>query len=1070
VPIVLISLIDVDRQWFKAKVGMEGKTELPRKRSLCNRILLEESPVVIATEDVRRDQRFVGCHVNWMEVPTAGVVTPPRDRTGQPEPQSVRFYAAVALMVDGMKIGSLSLYDSVPRRDLVDKALKLLPDFGHIISDAMDRRHKLQLGSGSELAELSMSVMYNLKFPLVNMQTTLSKVGEYTAFQPRKRVSMIPAPADIHTGCVCGGVPSSSGAPASPRLGPARSLTVVSPGSGVFRTDSLDGGDGDSSDGHSLQSQGLYLSHSLSRSLPTSPMAMDTVGAVCSPVPPGVTQAHPAALESAAAPPSGTVCGPHCIHHATTPGQTRQRKLVHKDALRAEKEDLLDQMFELRRRGATLIKVLDHSISLAHSLQALHQRRTAAAAALPSHAGTHNIIYSSMSAHRKPVEDASQEKMYNNSAMYTRLRKMYRACARSPLCSADMTLTIDPVLVHCQENEFRRYQFSSRALTLATYSCVYHASRLLTKAHLDVHVRFEERDTAVQLQRLTSPSTASARQHGHSHSHSHASHKLTSPSSAKTVVESGKQTRLSSFTTVGLQHFMLLTGSGSSDGEITRDSIDYNTLHSHHQHGALIGSRRSSIEETGRASPDIATGSNNSSAEKRPFPIPSPINIPAFFTSPRSSLYASKTITARSLHSAGDLVISFRCTAKGSNNHTPTEGEKAVLSAEEKAAKSAGWSHAMVETAAFENTILKNILSTVNGGFVSTSGSGYNPDAPTAAGLIGSLFSAGGSASMALGASFDGTGGLPPSTKFNPREMLEEIREDCGGEGEVYMVTIRIPCNIISPAGDHPAGLDAAGSKDSNSTGPAKDAPRTPQQMRAFQPVVLSGAVDNVVLKKSTGHPVPAGKPYQLSAIPSIRSFTTASSSTRASHLSGSSRMASVTGLAPSSSCASLDLADSCKTVQGTGSGYEHSAAPSASLRTKPSASGAGGGMFGKGGIDKGCLSPVGEGSTHAALAVRHKQPPAGASAEGEGEEGLTAHVAPQARSKPKPAAAHSNSSSMLPNPLGLFTAIGNATRAVLSLGGATQRRRIATETTIAVTPTNAQTQSQVYGDESKIQ
>jgi hypothetical protein len=212
VPIVLISLIDVDRQWFKAKVGMEGKTELPRKGSLCNRILLEESPVVIATEDVRRDQRFVGCHVNWMEVPTAGVVTPPRHRTGQPEPHSVRFYAAVALMVDGMKIGSLSLYDSVPRRDLVDKALKLLPDFGHIISDAMDRRHKLQLGSGSELAELSMSVMYNLKFPLVNMQTTLSKVGEYTAFQPKKRVSMIPVPADIHTGCVCGGVPSSSGA------------------------------------------------------------------------------------------------------------------------------------------------------------------------------------------------------------------------------------------------------------------------------------------------------------------------------------------------------------------------------------------------------------------------------------------------------------------------------------------------------------------------------------------------------------------------------------------------------------------------------------------------------------------------------------------------------------------------------------------------------------------------------------------------------------------------------------------------------------------------------------------
>jgi hypothetical protein len=36
-PIALVSLIDHDRQWFKAQVGLDGATETPRHFLLCTR-------------------------------------------------------------------------------------------------------------------------------------------------------------------------------------------------------------------------------------------------------------------------------------------------------------------------------------------------------------------------------------------------------------------------------------------------------------------------------------------------------------------------------------------------------------------------------------------------------------------------------------------------------------------------------------------------------------------------------------------------------------------------------------------------------------------------------------------------------------------------------------------------------------------------------------------------------------------------------------------------------------------------------------------------------------------------
>src|SRR5450755_244921 len=120
--IALITLVDSDRQWFKARVGVE-QTGTTRDLSFCGHCITKHHPLVV--EDTLSDPRFA-------DNPLV---------TGDPW---IRFYAGVPLLIDegGSSVGALSVADRAPR-SISDKQMEALRRLARQISRELRLRRDL---------------------------------------------------------------------------------------------------------------------------------------------------------------------------------------------------------------------------------------------------------------------------------------------------------------------------------------------------------------------------------------------------------------------------------------------------------------------------------------------------------------------------------------------------------------------------------------------------------------------------------------------------------------------------------------------------------------------------------------------------------------------------------------------------------------------------------------------------------------------------------------------------------------------------------------------------------------
>jgi two-component sensor histidine kinase len=106
-PISVVNLIDADRQWFKAEVGL-GVRETPLETSLCSHAILQQ---------------------DFMEIPDTLADDRTADNPLCVDANGLRFYAGYLLKTDdGLPLGTLCVLDTRPRQltDLQRETLRVL--------------------------------------------------------------------------------------------------------------------------------------------------------------------------------------------------------------------------------------------------------------------------------------------------------------------------------------------------------------------------------------------------------------------------------------------------------------------------------------------------------------------------------------------------------------------------------------------------------------------------------------------------------------------------------------------------------------------------------------------------------------------------------------------------------------------------------------------------------------------------------------------------------------------------------------------------------------------------------
>jgi diguanylate cyclase (GGDEF)-like protein/PAS domain S-box-containing protein len=145
VPISLISLVDADRQWFKANVGLPGVAQTPRELAFCAHAVLGDT--LFEVPDATCDPRFA-------DNPLVA---------GRPD---IRFYAGAPITLsDGARVGTLCVIDRRPR-SLDDKQRGVLRLLSIAVAQLLEGRAAIHASERSRrvLAASELALRHSQEF------------------------------------------------------------------------------------------------------------------------------------------------------------------------------------------------------------------------------------------------------------------------------------------------------------------------------------------------------------------------------------------------------------------------------------------------------------------------------------------------------------------------------------------------------------------------------------------------------------------------------------------------------------------------------------------------------------------------------------------------------------------------------------------------------------------------------------------------------------------------------------------------------------------------------------------
>jgi CheY-like chemotaxis protein/signal transduction histidine kinase len=150
-----ISFIDFERQWIKSNIGITiTNPNIDRRDSIDAQAMFTTEPEVVFIPDLTTDPKYKS-YTNPIGLEDTSIV--------------FRFYLGAVIIVDGFRVGVLSVLDTQPREHVSIESRQNLADLAAAVSNLVKERRSRNMRFKKERANLMLGLNHNLRTPLMSL-------------------------------------------------------------------------------------------------------------------------------------------------------------------------------------------------------------------------------------------------------------------------------------------------------------------------------------------------------------------------------------------------------------------------------------------------------------------------------------------------------------------------------------------------------------------------------------------------------------------------------------------------------------------------------------------------------------------------------------------------------------------------------------------------------------------------------------------------------------------------------------------------------------------------------------